>query len=664
MTTTTAEPKAKPPALAPAELALYRTAFTIRAVEQKLLALFSEGKLFGTVHTCIGQEFSGVAVADALKPGDLVFSNHRCHGHFLARTGKVEGLIAEVMGKRSGVCGGRGGSQHLCADGFFSNGVQGGIVPVAAGLAYTLKRSAPGRIAVVFIGDGTLGEGALYETLNIAAKWELPLLVVLENNRYSQSTAQPETLAGDICARASAFGIETSVGDTDAPLALVARARAAVEAVRTSGRPHFLRIDTYRLMAHSKGDDIRDKAELDAAWARDPLTAFQAAHPAVAEEIQRELTTRVNAAAEAALQAPTAALRATDEDADAFRPVQWTKAAAPANDRLVALLAAAFARNLRRDARIVLFGEDVRSPYGGAFKATRGLSDEFSGRVHNTPISEGAIVGLGNGMALHGLLPVVEIMFGDFLFLAGDQIANHAAKFRYMYDDQVAVPLIVRTPMGGKRGYGPTHSQSVEKHFMGLPGTLMLALNSRQDPGLIYDKLFATIDRPTLVIENKLLYGLRLSEPLPAGYALEFSDEAFPAVRLRPGAAPDLTMVCYGGMLPDVERAAERLFNEHELVCEIVCPVQIYPLNLAPILDSVRRSGRLLVVEEGLAFAAFGAEVVAALCERAPGQLKAVSRLASRRHAIPSAGPLERETLPNPESIAQAALKLMQPPSP
>lgn len=642
---------------------LYETAFMIRAVEQKLLALFSEGKLFGTVHTCIGQEFSGVAVAAALQPGDLVFSNHRCHGHFIARTGKVEGLIAEVMGKQSGVCGGRGGSQHLCAEGFFSNGVQGGIVPVAAGLAYALKRKSPHGVAVVFIGDGTLGEGALYETLNIAAKWELPLLVVLENNRYSQSTAQPETLAGDICARAAAFGIETSVGDTDAPGHLVAQAKAAVDAVRTQQRPHFLRVDTYRLMAHSKGDDLREKSELDAHWARDPLTVFQRDQPALAAEIQKQIAARVDAAAASALEAPTAALRGTDEDADGFRPVQWAKAVPPANDRLVALLAGALARNMRRDERIVLFGEDVRSPYGGAFKATRGLSDEFPGRVHNTPISEGAIVGLGNGMALHGLLPVVEIMFGDFLFLAGDQIANHAAKFRYMYDDQVAVPLIVRTPMGGKRGYGPTHSQSIEKHFMGLPGTLMLALNSRQDPGLIYDQLFATIDRPTLVIENKLLYGLRLSEPLPAGYTLEFSDEAFPAVRLRPAATPDLTIVCYGGMLPDAERAAERLFNEHEFVCEIVCPVQIYPLNLAPILDSVGRSGRLLVVEEGLAFAAFGAEVIAALCERAPGKLRAVSRLASRRHAIPSAGPLERETLPNPESIAQAALKLMQPTS-
>jgi 2-oxoisovalerate dehydrogenase E1 component len=250
-------------------------------------------------------------------------------------------------------------------------------------------------------------------------------------------------------------------------------------------------------------------------------------------------------------------------------------------------------------------------------------------------------------------------MFGDFLFLAADQIANHAAKFRYMYNDQVKVPLIVRTPMGGKRGYGPTHSQSIEKHFMGLPGTRMLALNSRQDPGLIYDKLFAAIEQPTIVIENKLLYGARLAQEIPAGFALEYSDEPFPSVRLRPAAPADLTLVCYGGMLPDVERAVDRLFDQHEVLCEIICPVQISPLNLQPILDSVEATGRLLIVEEGLGFAAFGSEVIAQIAELRPALLRRVNRLACRRHPIPSSGPLERETIPTPDTIIQAALHLV-----
>src|SRR5580693_2414746 len=181
---------------------LYARAILIRAFEQRLLQLFSEGRLFGTVHTCIGQEFTGIAVAEHLQPGDLIFSNHRCHGHYLARTGDVAGLLAEIMGRETGTCGGRGGSQHICAGGVFSNGVQGGIAPVSAGLALAQRLNKTNNIVTVFIGDGTLGEGTLYETLNLASKWNLPLLIVLENNSYAQSTSQSETLAGDIRQRA------------------------------------------------------------------------------------------------------------------------------------------------------------------------------------------------------------------------------------------------------------------------------------------------------------------------------------------------------------------------------------------------------------------------------------------------------------------------------
>jgi 2-oxoisovalerate dehydrogenase E1 component len=153
----------------PVDPRLLEKALLIRRTEERLLSLFAEGKLFGTVHTCIGQEWVGVAVAEWIETGDLLFSSHRGHGHYLARTGDVEGLVAELMGRTTGVCGGWGGSQHLCRDGFFSNGIQGGIVPVAAGLAAAQQIAGTGSIAVVFIGDGTLGEGVVYETLNIAS---------------------------------------------------------------------------------------------------------------------------------------------------------------------------------------------------------------------------------------------------------------------------------------------------------------------------------------------------------------------------------------------------------------------------------------------------------------------------------------------------------------
>lgn len=642
------------------DLSLYERAMTIRSVEQKLLDLFAEGKLVGTVHTCIGQEFTGVAVCGALRPGDLVYSNHRCHGHFLALTDDVAGLLGEVMGKPSGVCGGRGGSQHLCSKGFFSNGIQGGIVPVAAGLAMTLKLRKPGYIAVVFIGDGTLGEGVIYETMNIASKWQLPLLIVLENNLYAQSTSHTQTLAGDICARAASFGIETTHSNTFEPAKLLQAAKQCVDRVRTQSRPHFLRVDTSRLMAHSKGDDNRDKLEVEKYWATDPIRSFINQHPEEARQIQDEVKERIDAAVTDLEAEADAGPAVTGEGAIICSPCKWKPSVIESEERMVALLYSCFQRNLKSNDRMVMIGEDIEGPYGGAFKVTKTLSQEFPGRVRNTPISEAAIVGVGNGLALGGMLPVVEIMFGDFLTLAADQIINHAAKFRFMYNEQVTVPLVIRTPMGGKRGYGPTHSQSIEKHFLGLPDTMMLALHSRMDPGSIYDQLFATIDRPTIVIENKLLYGMRPSEKVAPGFVLEHTDERFPTTRLRPEASPHLTILCYGGMLPETERAADRLFEEHEVIAEVICPVQLYPLNLWPILESVRQSGRLLIVEEGLGFAAFSAEVIAQLCEHAPGVLQKVSRHASKGHPIPASRELEGEALPTTESILANAAELVR----
>ncbi|MFN0010118.1 MAG: dehydrogenase E1 component subunit alpha/beta [Phycisphaerales bacterium] len=640
-------------------LDLVGKAMLIRGVEQRLLELFAQGKLFGTVHTCIGQEWSGVAIAEALAPGDLIFTNHRGHGHYLARTDDVNGLIGEVMGKVTGMCGGRGGSQHMCSQGVFSNGIQGGIVPVSAGLAFAQKLRAQGAISVVFIGDGTLGEGALYESLNIASKWELPLLIVLENNSYAQSTSQKQTLAGDICARAEAFGIRTFAASTwDVPHLLTTAASAA-GFVRKSQVPAFLRIDTDRLMAHSKGDDNRDIAEVKGYWARDAITLFASEKPAEAAALQEQIKARIDAAVAASTDAPYTPATTPDAHTPAPTPV-WTRTKIDGSERVVNVIHAALKRNMERDPRIVLIGEDIEGPYGGAFKVTKNLSQEFPGRVRNTPISEAAIVGLGNGLALNGMLPVCEIMFGDFLALAADQLLNHASKFRYMYNDQVSMPLIVRTPMGGKRGYGPTHSQSIEKHFLGLPGTTMLALHHRFDPGLVYDTLLTTIKEPTIVIENKMLYGATVGSESPAGFVWEHDGEPFPTSRLRPEASPDLTVLCYGGMLADVEKAVESLFDTHEIVCEIICPTQLYPLNPAPIIQSVHRSGRLLIVEEGLAFAAFGAEAISQIVEQSPGSLQRVRRVASPRHPIPSSGPLEKALLPSTGHVVAAAVEMMR----
>jgi 2-oxoisovalerate dehydrogenase E1 component len=635
------------------DVRLLRKALGIRLFEQRLLKLFSEGRLFGTVHTCIGQEWTGVAVAEHLQTADVIFSNHRCHGHYLARTGNYLGLLAEIMGREAGICKGRGGSQHICDGNVFSNGIQGGIVPVAAGIAYAQKLIETKDITVVFIGDGTLGEGSVYESMNIASAWELPLLIVLENNQYAQSTSQKQTLSGDIEARAQAFCIRTMRADTWNPEILIASIGEAVDYVRQMRRPLFFCVDTYRLMAHSKSDDNRDRAEVDSYWKRDLIYHARMTHPDIMQSLETELETLLDETVSQAEMSPIS----NGLEVLHTEPVgTWSQTKFESIDRVVNRIYAGLRTAMEQDERVILLGEDIEAPYGGAFKVTKDLSLRFPGRVRNTPISELSITGISNGLALHGMRPVTEIMFGDFVMLAADQWINHAAKFQYMYAGQVTVPLILRTPMGGKRGYGPTHSQSLEKHLLGVPGTRVLALHNRYDPALVYSTLLKEIDCPTLVIENKVLYGDSASAEAVAGYQWFHSSHRFPISYMRTDRIADLTILCMGGMLPDVEKAVEQLFWEHDRIADVICPLQLFPFQAEAILPIVQQSGRLLLIEEGHGFCGFTAEVLAELYER-DASLK-IRRLYSHPQHVPASKPLELEVLPKISRILEACLAL------
>ena len=192
----------------------YKQAKLIREFEQLLLRLFGEGKLNGTVHTCVGQELIPVLLSSHISDDDTFFSNHRGHGHYIAKTGYVKGLLAEIMGRTTGCAGGYGGSQHLYSEkSFYSNGIQGGMAPVASGHAFSKKISGKPGISVLFLGDGTLGEGTLYEAMNCAAIYQLPILFVLEHNGYAQSTSSKQTFAGDSQKRFEGFGLEYFKGN-------------------------------------------------------------------------------------------------------------------------------------------------------------------------------------------------------------------------------------------------------------------------------------------------------------------------------------------------------------------------------------------------------------------------------------------------------------------
>jgi pyruvate/2-oxoglutarate/acetoin dehydrogenase E1 component len=319
---------------------------------------------------------------------------------------------------------------------------------------------------------------------------------------------------------------------------------------------------------------------------------------------------------------------------------------------------------LETDERVYMLGEDILDPYGGAFKVTRGLSTKFPERVLTTPISEAAIVGISNGMALRGLRPVAEIMFGDFVTLTADQLINHAAKFRWMYNDQVRVPIVLRAPMGGRRGYGPTHSQSLEKLFLGVPGLRVVAPNSLGDPADLLEYAILQDDDPVLFIEHKLLYARPLLEPGKGelvDWEISSLGESYPAFALRISnvESSKITIATYGYNFELALAAANELMYEHEIFAEIVLFSQLSPFELSPLFDSLCRTRRLLTVEEGTLTLGWGAEVAARAAESDIPNLK-IRRAAALDLPIGNSKPIEDAILPSQVHIVRLALELVK----
>ena len=312
---------------------------------------------------------------------------------------------------------------------------------------------------------------------------------------------------------------------------------------------------------------------------------------------------------------------------------------------------------------VYLIGEDLLDPYGGAFKVSQGLSSQWPERVITTPISEASLVGVTAGMAIRGLRPILEIMFGDFVALGYDQIVNGISKFREMYDDQIEVPLVVRLPMGGGRGYGPTHSQSLEKALIGVPNVTTVAISEYHDVGAL---LTAAVEdpEPVFFVENKLMYGRPLRRP-EGGYVGELrareTSGPYPAISLSGSEFGDdaVTISTYGGMASLALETATGLILEHELFCEVVVLSRLQPLDLEPLLDSVRRTGALVTLEEGTLTGGLGAEIAATVQEQAWEELRRpVQRVGARDGIVPAAPDLEAAMLPGADNLIAAVLSV------
>jgi 2-oxoisovalerate dehydrogenase E1 component len=498
-------------------------------------------------------------------------------------------------------------------------------------------------IVVSFLGEGTLGEGVLYEAFNLASLHCVPQLFVCENNYYSQSTPQFSSVAGSIVDRAKSFGIKTFECNTWETSDLFNIVRDAIDYVR-NGQPAFVNIQTYRLNAHSKGDDDRDIKEIEYFKSRDPLNL--ALETKTWRNKKDEIAQQIRSHIQEVIQVKMQKLDYCHDQLPRFEeglllPIKNDKI------RMVQSLNKAYSESLENGA--FLIGEDIVDPYGGAFKVTKGFSEKFPNQVFASSISESGMVGISIGMALMGSQSFTEIMFGDFMTLTFDQLVNNASKMHHMYNFQVDVPLRIRTPMGGKRGYGPTHSQSLEKFLVGIDNVLTIALSSLIDPKIS----IADLDEfmcPTVVIENKLDYGAVLWQGTDL-YKSYREDKPFGGLILSPdGYDPSITIVSYGAAARHVADNLAVFFEETDEFAELVCLTQLHPMDLSLVKKSVDKTRRLMVIEDASINFGIGSEVLAELTEEGV-HLDFAKRIGSEPYPIPSVNELELQILSTIDTI-------------
>lgn len=632
----------------------YELVIKIRAFEELILDLFSQNKLSGTTHTYVGEEATAVSVMKYVREQDKVFSNHRCHGHYLAYGGPEKLLLAEIMSKKSGLCEGRGGSQHIHYKNFYTNGIQGGIVPNAVGMAFADKIKGNDANVVVFLGDGTLGQGVIYEAFNIAAVYEIPVVFVVEDNQYAMSTKRTDMIAGDIKARIGGFNIQSfEIESTDIE-ELSDFFENVFSYVNLERKPVCAVVHNYRLGAHSKGDDLRDIDEIERYRENDPIRLIQ---DIIGEEeykkIYQNFRTQFDCYVEE-LEAEKSILIkpgivSTFQTEESFLPKD--------NVRYVERICEAFKQQLSKNADTIFIGEDIRDPYGGAFKATKGLSAEFNNQILNMPISEACMMGMAVGMGMNHILPVVEMMFGDFVTLGFDQLLNHASKYGWVYGEDVMVPMIVRTPMGAKRGYGPTHSQSLEKFLIGIPNMKVLALSQPFDPLIFYRNVFEKIKEPIILVENKKLYAQKMWKIENNQYrdfmVKEINHYGYPTMlfSIDPDSKPDVCAVTYGGLVEDVILAAEDLMMQDEIQVDVIVLSQLSPLPVLDLQECIGSSVPVVTVEEGTKTSGIGTEIIVSCMEHDMGNR--YLRIATPDIPIPNGIVLENQIIPNKESIAE-----------
>ncbi|HEY6479456.1 MAG TPA: thiamine pyrophosphate-dependent enzyme [Streptosporangiaceae bacterium] len=630
---------------------LFAQLILIRAFEEFVLGLASDGLIHGPAHSSIGQEGGAVGSVLALGPGDTVNGSHRGHHQFLAKTlayvapkgidparpypAEVRDLIlrslAEVCGLERGFSHGRGGSMHLqwkAAGAIGTNAIVGGGVPQAAGSAWAHKHAGTDAVAVTYFGDGAVNIGSTLESLNLAAAWKLPLCFFIENNRYAVSTTVEEATGEPrLSARGPGFGIASWKVDGMDVLAVHLAMQEAVAHLRAGNGPAVVEADVYRFF-HQNGPfpgsafRYRTREEEDRWRARDPIIQIARhlarrgilAQPAI--DAAREQAAELMADVGSVLLEPVPAGK---PGARRIKPAEWPDPAfvdvgvrgdlsefadvrladrdefrGPAEEmKFIDAVAGVMARRMSSDDRIVIMGEDIHRLGGGTNGATKGLKEAHPDRVLGTPISENAFSGLAGGIALDGRFrPVVEFMYADFMWVAADQLFNQIAKARHMFGGQNDVPLVLRSKVATGTGYGSQHSMDPAGIFATAPGWRIVAPSTPFDYIGLMNSALQCRD-PVVVLEHVDLYPT--IDDVPAG-EWDFCLPVGRAAVRRAGS--EVTVLSYLAMTKYVLDAVTAVGNVDAEVIDLRW-LDRASLDWDTIGESIRKTNRVLIAEQG-----------------------------------------------------------------
>lgn len=660
--------------------AIYGQMARIRAVDRAIQQGLAQGKFMFTYWPMTGQECIPATISQLTTKRDYMITTYRGIHDQVAKGVNLTGLFAEALGREGGVNKGKGGSPHISdptSGSMVTTAIVGAGAPIANGLAIAAKERGEDRVTIVNFGDGATSIGAMHEAMNLAGAWKLPVIFMCQNNGLGEYTPIPVyTASKTFASRAEALGFRGIVLDGNNPAEFYAGMKEVIESVRAGNGPVFVEAKTFRLGPHAgPGENYNvTKEELAAAKERAPVETTRALliDAGICSEddlaaLEAAAKQEVDDAIAAAMLSPVTPAEDTLNDVFAdtshvprrgHYPERADEGTLPGETRTMSLAEAILDAQtiaMKANPEVFILGEDVGDPHGGVFGTNKGLQTEYGDtRVRPTPIAEQAILGAALGASIAGMNPIAEIMFTDFFGVCLDQVANHAAKQRYMSGSTTHAPMTIRVQAGGGMGgFGAQHSQSMEAWLLHVPGIKVAYPSNPIDAkGL----LLSAIDDPdpVVIIESLMLLFTQKGE-VPLG---EYRIPLGVAKVVREGT--DITLISYGWEMLHTMGAAEELAKQG-ISAEVIDLRSLVPIDYHRVLNSVRKTGRALVVHSAVEFCGFGAEICSTINDELWGVLKApAGRLGAAYAPIAYSNAIETFQVPNAGQIIERAVALVK----